>query len=474
MHVLSSEEKNTLISAGALPSALQRLETALAPFSLPKLGSVETLAADTRKAETIYSAGEALLSALPPKPGRDEVQANAAETVKAILRRVRRTFARCYARTIYRRITEGHLRFVRAEELVHEVASLCPGLCPTPEQVQAELEVTLADKEGVEIAQSDFLSEIFSCKESGNHLIHAMLRPLRGSLELLEKFRRDGRLDLGTNELALKGSLGCIYFNNIAYLNAEDAITLLPLETAVDLVLLHPEIRMGLLRGNPVQHPKYRGRRIFSSGLNLSHLYQGKLPLMFYLTRDLGLVNKIYRGVSGNEYDPEGPEATQEKPWMAAVEGFAIGGGCQLLLVLDYVIAEKGAYCSLPARKEGIVPGVAPLRLARFLGERQAQAGILFDRPFPVDSPEGSALINEVVPPEEIDAAIERIATGMAGSGVVSAGANRKAMRVGAETIDLFRQYMALFCRVEADCHFSPALVSNLQRHWISRNRPEP
>ncbi|OGU11421.1 MAG: hypothetical protein A2075_05640 [Geobacteraceae bacterium GWC2_58_44] len=400
------------------------------------------------------------------------MQAKGAETVKAALRRARNSFAGSYAKIIYQRITDRYLRFVRAEELVHAVAALCPGLCPTREQVEAELTVPLADKEGVEISQTDFLSHVFSCRETGNHLVHAMQRPLPHSREHLEKFRRDGRLDLGPAQVVRQGPLGCVYFNNLPHLNAEDATTVVPLETAVDLVLLDPEIQLGLLRGNPVQHQKYQGRRIFSSGLNLSHLYHGKLPLMFYLTRDLGFVNKLYRGLSGEAYDPDGPEATLEKPWLGAVEGFAIGGGCQLLLVLDYVIAEQGAYCNLPARKEGIVPGVAPMRLARFIGERQAQAGILFDKGFPVDSPEGRALVNEVLPSAEIDGAIERIAAGAAGSGVVSAGANRKAIRIGQESPDLFRQYMALYCRVQADCHFSPALIQNLQQYWISRNRP--
>lgn len=472
MEQLSQKEKAAIESAGALPRAPRVFEEALRSLSLPERPTDESMAADAGKAQAIYRAGEALLAAWPRKPARDQVQAKGAETVKGVLRRVRDSFGRCYARTIYRRITDGCRRFVRAEELVYEAASLCPGLCPSREQVEAELAVPLAHKEGVEMAQTDFLSHVFASSETGLHLIHAMLRPLPQSLDHLERFRREGRLDLGTAQLVRQGNLGCVYFNNIRYLNAEDATTMVPLESAVDLVLLDPEIQLGLLRGNRVEHEKYRGRRIFSSGLNLSHLYHGSLPLMFYLTRDLGFTNKLYRGISGEPYHPEAPEATLEKPWLAAVEGFAIGGGCQLLLVLDYVIAEQGAYCNLPARKEGIVPGVAPMRLARFIGERQAQAGIMFDKGFPVDSPGGRALVSEVVPSAEMDAAIERVAAEAAGSGVVSAGANRKAIRVGAEPLDLFRQYMALYCRVQADCHFSQALIANLQKHWVSRNSP--
>jgi thioesterase DpgC len=159
---------------------------------------------------------------------------------------------------------------------------------------------------------------------------------------------------------------------------------------------------------------------------------------------------------------------------MAALEGFAIGGGCQLLLVLDYVIAEQDTYFNLPARKEGIVPGAAPMRLGFFTGTRLAQEGVLFDRTFQSDSPEGRAVVNEVVPIGGVDAAIERLMTDITGGGIVSFGANRKAIRIGQESLDLFRRYMALYCREQANCHFSSALIRNLERFWTSRShKPE-
>ena len=87
---------------------------------------------------------------------------------------------------------------------------------------------------------------------------------------------------------------------------------------------------------------------------------------------------------------------------------FAIGGGCQLLLVVDYVIAETGSYFSLPARKEGFLPGTANMRLPRYVGERLAREALLFDRVFHADTPEGRLLATEVVPSAEMDPAISR------------------------------------------------------------------
>jgi (3,5-dihydroxyphenyl)acetyl-CoA 1,2-dioxygenase len=471
MDGLTQEQVQALKTAGAPPLAVKGLTMALRALRLPARPTKQGLVADARRAETLYRAGASLLRSWPPKPKCDATQTRAAETIKDALRAVRNAFARTYIDLIYDKLTTGCQRFLRIEELVYEVAGLCPGLCPTRAEVEAERQLALGDKDGVEVPQADFLSHAFANKRSGDHLLQAMLRPLPRSLDLLAKFQRDGRLDLGTAQAERRGASGCVLFNNLRYLNAEDDGTLFPLETAVDLVLLDPSLQVGVLRGNPMSRGKYQGRRVFSAGLNLTRVYYGKLPLLFYFTRELGFVNKMQRGLAGDAYDPDGPERTLEKPWIAVLEAFAIGGGCQLLLVMDYVIAEAGSYFSLPARKEGVIPGLANMRLPRFLGERMAQAGILFDKHFPVEAPEARLLVNEVVPTQEMDAAIERVVAGATGAGLISAGANRKAIRVAAEPRETLRRYMALYCREQADCHFSPALIANLERNWDAKNR---
>jgi thioesterase DpgC len=471
MDPLSAEQSDFLQLAGAPPAAVTRLNRALSGLRLSSRPTSAGFAAHNRKAQSIYRAGADLLQLWPARSKPEARESQAAEVVKAALRRIRNEFARRYTDLICRRLSRDYTRFLRIEELVYEAATVCPGLCPTRGEVAAESRLRLADKEGLEIAQGDFLSHVFNHKPAGEYLLHSMLRPLPESLELLGKFRTDGRMDLGPAQVERSGVLGAVYLNNPRYLNAEDETTLRPLEIATDLVLLDSEIQVGLVRGNPVSHSRYAGRRIFSAGLNLTHLYEGRIPFLFYLTRDVGFTNKIYRGLAGDGWVFDGLENTREKPWIAAVEGFAIGGGCQLLLVADHVIAETGAYFNLPARKEGIIPGIAPLRLARFVGERVAQQAILFDKTFPVESAEARTIVNEVVPAEQMDAAIERAVRGATGSGVISFGANRKAIRLGQEPLDLMRQYLAFYCRDQADCHFSPALVANLERHWKARQR---
>ena len=70
-----------------------------------------------------------------------------------------------------------------------------------------------------------------------------------------------------------------------------------------------------------------------------------------------------------------------------------------------------------------------------------------------------------------MDAAIDRRVELLTSSGLVNAAANRRAMRVGQEPLDLFRNYMATYAREQAYCHFSPALVRNLEQHWDAANR---
>jgi thioesterase DpgC len=140
-------------------------------------------------------------------------------------------------------------------------------------------------------------------------------------------------------------------------------------------------------------------------------------------------------------------------------------------LVTDYVIAESGAYFSLPARKEGIIPGCANLRLPRFMGERMAREAIMFDKTFRVDDAEARTLVNEVYPRERLDQAVEACVANAVGSGMVSAGGNRKAIRIQTEPLDTFRIYMATYAYEQAFCHLSEQLVANLERHWNARER---
>jgi thioesterase DpgC len=299
-----------------------------------------------------------------------------------------------------------------------------------------------------------------------------MTQPTAAALAAIDDFRRTGSADLGPMRVDRAGNVGTITIQNHACLNAEDDASTAAMEIAIDLVLLDDAIEVGVLRGAPATHPKYAPRRIFGAGINLTQLYYGKISLIeFMIERELGPVHKLYRGHPlGDGADGE-LEERREKPWIAVVESFAIGGACQWLLVMDGVVAQRGSYFNLPARKEGIIPGCANLRLPRFVGERRTRQAIFFNRDFAADSPEGLLLADEIVEDDAIDAAITHYAAEVTSAGMISLVANRRALRTGAEPLETFRRYMSLYAREQARCLYSPALIDNLERNWDARNR---
>ena len=368
---------------------------------------------------------------------------------------------------IYNGLTEGRNRFVRVDELCRRAAE--KGTLPSNEALAAEARLPLKEKKGLEKAQGEFLAEILADPAAGTHLCHAMLLPHPASKQKLAEFDRGSELRMDGAHLRRDGKAAVLTMRNPRHLNAEDETTLEGMEIAVDVALLDPKTEVCVLRGDFVEHPKYAGRRLFGAGINLTHLYQGKIRYLWYLIRDLGFVNKLYRGVAFENESPE--KASVEKIWIAALEGFAIGGHCQILLTIDHTLAAEDAYLTLPARKEGIIPGAANLRLPRFVGDRIARQAILAERRIDCASPEGRMLCDQIIPSKDMDQAIHVTVEKLTGSGVVSAAGNRRAFRAGQEPLELFRRYMAVYAREQAHCHLSRALVANLEKNWNAANR---
>jgi thioesterase DpgC len=419
-----------------------------------------------------WQQGNALLCTLPKKPARDATQARAALLIQRTDRAARDVFLKAHIETLCRALTKDFTTFLRVADFVYAAAREVPGLVPSREQVGRENVLVQRDKDGVEIDQGILLSHVFDHAAAGAHLCHAMLLPRQESLDLLPRFLERGRLDLDGASIERRGKAAYVTMRNPRFLNSEDPSTIPDQETTIDLATLDTESDIAVLRGDKSEKPKYRGRRVFSAGINLTHLYHGKIPFVWYIERDLGMVNKLLRGLSRPESPPDVvPVGSIEKPWIAVVEEFAIGGGCQILLAVDYVLAAHNAYMTLPARKEGIIPGLANLRLPRFVGDRIARQAIMYGRRLDCDTPEGRLICDEIAPADDMDAAIARVVENFTSSGVVSAVGNRRAIRIGQEPLDLFRRYLAIYTREQAYCHFSPALISNLERHWNAHKR---
>jgi thioesterase DpgC len=456
---------NGLPLAGLPTAALQAWQTA-------EPDSTGDFTSDCRRYIAYWRLSRELLGCLPAKPARNEVQVTAAEEIQRKAQASRQRFLQQHAAAVYETLTQDYSRFLRVETLVLAAAAAFPGLVPGADQIAEDAGRLQRDKEGVEIDQGIFLSHVLGEVRAGTHLCHAMLLPRIETEQYLAKFIADGFVNLGAVTVERRGNAVHVTLKNARYLNAEDQTTIDATEIGIDLATLDPKSNIAVIRGGEVEHAKYRGRRVLGSGINLTHLYQGKIPYLWFMQRDLGFVHKFMRGVARPDVLPDDVHGTGiEKPWIAAVESFAIGGHCQILLTQDYVLAADDAFMTLPARKEGIVPGAANLRLQRFVGDRLARQLVQYERKLLCDSPEGRLICDEIVPQGDMDTAIERVVRELTNSGAVGAIGNRRAFRVAVEPLDLFRRYVAVYAREQAYCHFSPALIANLEQHWNAQNR---
>ncbi len=87
------------------------------------------------------------------------------------------------------------------------------------------------------------------------------------------------------------------------------------------------------------------------------------------------------------------------KPWIAAVSGFALGGGCEVAMMADFIIAADTAKFGQPEIKLGVTPGMGgSQRLTRAIGKAKAMEMCLTGRMMDAAEAEASGLVAKVVP----------------------------------------------------------------------------
>ena len=98
------------------------------------------------------------------------------------------------------------------------------------------------------------------------------------------------------------------------------------------------------------------------------------------------------------------------KPTIAAVNGFALGGGCELTMTCDMVIASEKAVFGLPEVSIGIMPAFAVLRLPQIVGRTRAKELIMTGKRIDANEAERIGLINKVVRSDHLMEAVEEAA----------------------------------------------------------------
>jgi enoyl-CoA hydratase/carnithine racemase len=121
------------------------------------------------------------------------------------------------------------------------------------------------------------------------------------------------------------------------------------------------------------------------------------------------------------------------QPVVAAVHGYALGGGCELALSCDVIVADETAVFGLPETTVGLVPGCGGTQLAaRRIGPGRAAEMVLSGRHVPAAEAERIGLADRLVPAGAADDSALELARRMAANSPVAVRAARQAIRLGA------------------------------------------
>ncbi|MGB3682908.1 MAG: enoyl-CoA hydratase-related protein [Rubrobacteraceae bacterium] len=124
-----------------------------------------------------------------------------------------------------------------------------------------------------------------------------------------------------------------------------------------------------------------------------------------------------------------------EKPTIAAVNGYALGGGCELAMACDIRVASDNARFGLPETTLAILPGAGGTqRLARLVGKGRAVEMILTGRFMAADEALTAGLVTKIVPQEELMDAVRETADQVLAKGPLAVRLAKLAVQAGSET----------------------------------------
>ena len=122
------------------------------------------------------------------------------------------------------------------------------------------------------------------------------------------------------------------------------------------------------------------------------------------------------------------------KPWLAAVAGFALGGGCEVAMMADFIIAADSAKFGQPEIKLGVTPGMGgSQRLARAVGKAKAMEMCLTGRMMDAAEAERSGLVVKVVPAADLMDEAMKIAAAIAAMAPLAANATKEMINAAFE-----------------------------------------
>ena len=171
------------------------------------------------------------------------------------------------------------------------------------------------------------------------------------------------------------GNVGVITINRPQVLNALSNALMTEMESAIDQFENNPDIGALVITGN---------EKSFAAGADIAEMKDNTFAKAYmenFITRNWERVT------------------TCRKPVIAAVAGYALGGGCELAMMCDFIIAGENAQFGQPEINLGIIPGAGGTqRLTRAVGKSKAMDLCLTGRRMGAEEAERSGLVSRVVP----------------------------------------------------------------------------
>src|SRR3954454_7795959 len=189
--------------------------------------------------------------------------------------------------------------------------------------------------------------------------------------------------------LQKKNSIAYVTVNRPKVLNALNMATMDELRAAFHEIKNDAGMRVVILTG--------AGDKAFIAGADISELAK-------------------HDAVSGKEYTHRGQSVlnlieTRGKPVIACINGFALGGGCEIAMACTMRLASESAKLGQPEVKLGIIPGYGGTqRLPRLVGKGLAMQMVLAGEMVSAQEAHRIGLVNEIVPQEELISRAEAIA----------------------------------------------------------------
>lgn len=213
--------------------------------------------------------------------------------------------------------------------------------------------------------------------------------------------------------IAKEGHVATITINRPKALNALSTAVLTDLNAALDEVAADQDVYTLIITG--------AGEKSFVAGADIAEM------------KDKSVEEAAEYGKFGNAVFRK--IETFRCPVIAAVNGFALGGGCELAMSCDIRVASENAVFGQPEVGLGITPGFGGTqRLARLVGAGIAKEMIYTARNIKADRAAQIGLVNKVVAAEELSATVMKMAQGIAKNAPIAVAYAKKAINNGLQT----------------------------------------